>query len=163
VTVNQYGKALPFTGMVESLAEVDVENEVILKSLRNHMAKSLDTLVINALETSDLCFIPTGASSYVWDVDGQFKTRCNMGMVELFPVDHERDIRELKQLIEDHARYTDSSVAKRVLDNWTKTVPQFVKVYPTDYRWVVEQAAGAAALPDEKELVSGAAVRKDGN
>jgi len=70
VTVNQYGKALPFTGMVESLAEVDVENEVILKSLRNHMAKSLDTLVINALETSDLCFIPTGASSYVWDVDG---------------------------------------------------------------------------------------------
>ena len=105
----------------------------------------------------------SGGIAYVWDVDGQFKTRCNMGMVELFPVDHERDIRELKQLIEDHARYTDSSVAKRVLDNWTKTVPQFVKVYPTDYRWVVEQAAGAAALPDEKELVSGAAVRKDGN
>lgn len=70
VTVNQYGKALPFTGMVESLAEVDVENEVILKALKNHMAKSLDTLVINAFETSDLIFIPTGASSYVWDVDG---------------------------------------------------------------------------------------------
>jgi glutamate synthase domain-containing protein 3 len=105
----------------------------------------------------------SGGIAYVWDVDGQFKTRCNMGMVELFPVDHEADIQELKQLIANHAEYTDSSVAKRILDNWEKTVPQFVKVYPTDYRWVVEQAAEAAALPDEKELVSGAAARKDGN
>jgi len=83
--------------------------------------------------------------------------------VELFPVDHEQDIRELKQLIEDHAQYTDSSVAKRILENWKKTVAQFVKVYPTDYRWVLEQAAEAAALPNEKELVSGTAARKDGN
>src|SRR3990167_5830799 len=74
VTVNQYGKALPFTGMVEALAEVDVENEVVLKSLRNHMAKSLDTLVINEMKTSDLIFIPTGAASYVWDVDGTAST-----------------------------------------------------------------------------------------
>ena len=105
----------------------------------------------------------SGGIAYVWDVDGQFKTRCNMGMVELFPVDHEQDIRELKQLIEDHAQYTDSSVAKRILENWKKTVAQFVKVYPTDYRWVLEQAAEAAALPNEKELVSGTAARKDGN
>jgi glutamate synthase domain-containing protein 3 len=104
----------------------------------------------------------SGGIAYVWDVDGQFKTRCNMGMVELFPVDHEADIQELKQLIEDHARYTESSVAKRVLDNWKKTVPQFVKVYPTDYRRVLEQAAEAAVLPSEKELVSGTAARKDG-
>ena len=88
----------------------------------------------------------SGGIAYVWDVDGQFKTRCNMGMVELFPVDHEADIQELKQLIEDHARYTESSVAKRVLDNWKKTVPRFGKVYPTDYRRVLEQAAEAAAV-----------------
>ena len=86
----------------------------------------------------------SGGIAYVWDVDGQFKTRCNMGMVELFPVDHETDIQELKQLIENHAQYTDSSVAKRILGNWKKTPPQFVKVYPTDYRWVVEQVAEAA-------------------
>ena len=105
----------------------------------------------------------SGGIAYVWDVDGQFKTRCNMGMVELFPVDHEADIQELKQLIGNHAQHTDSSVAKRILDNWKKTLPQFVKVYPADYRWVVEQAAEAAALPNEKELVSGVAARKDGN
>src|SRR3990167_4384243 len=70
VTVNQYGKALPFTGMVESLAEVDVENEVTLKALRDHMAKSLDTLVINALKTSDLIFVPTAADAYAWNVAG---------------------------------------------------------------------------------------------
>ena len=105
----------------------------------------------------------SGGIAYVWDVDGQFKARCNTGMVELFPVELEEDIRELKQLITNHAQYTDSSVARRVLDNWTKTVPQFVKVYPTDYRRVVEQVAEAAAQPSEKELVTGAAARKDGN
>ena len=88
---------------------------------------------------------------------------CGTWTVELFPVELEEDIRELKQLITNHAQYTDSSVARRVLDNWTKTVPQFVKVYPTDYRRVVEQVAEAAAQPSEKELVTGAAARKDGN
>src|SRR3990167_6278932 len=75
VTVNQYGKALPWTGMVESLAEIDVENEVVLKALKNHMAKSLDTLVINALKTSDLIYIPTGAATGTWDVDGTASTQ----------------------------------------------------------------------------------------
>jgi glutamate synthase domain-containing protein 3 len=105
----------------------------------------------------------SGGIAYVWDVDGQFKTRCNMGMVELFPVEREADIRELKQLIANHARYTESSVAKRILDDWGKAVAQFVKVYPVDYRRVLEQAAEAAALPNEKELVSTATARKDGN
>src|SRR3990167_9878392 len=74
VTVNQYGKALPWTGLVETLSEIDVENEVTLKALKNHMAKSLDRLVVDEMKTSDLIFIPTGAASYVWDVDGTAST-----------------------------------------------------------------------------------------
>ena len=36
--------------------------------------------------------------------------------------------------IEQHLRYTDSGIAKKILDNWTDTLPQFVKVMPQDFK-----------------------------
>ncbi|OGX39208.1 MAG: glutamate synthase subunit alpha [Omnitrophica WOR_2 bacterium RIFCSPHIGHO2_02_FULL_50_17] len=104
----------------------------------------------------------SGGIAYVWDKGGDFKTRCNMGMVELFPVERQEDIGELKRLIENHQRCTGSTVAKGILDSWDAVLPQFVKVYPEDYRRVLEEAAKVEALPDEKEMVSGAGAR-DGN
>lgn len=86
----------------------------------------------------------SGGIAYVWDADGTFNQRCNKGMVELFPVKDSSDIKELKGLIERHYHYTESSVAMKVLDDWNKILPQFIKVYPTDYRRVLEEAAKAA-------------------
>jgi len=82
----------------------------------------------------------SGGIAYVWDKNGDFKSKCNMGMVELFPVERGEDIKELREMIENHLKYTDSTVAKSVLDNWKSTLPQFVKVYPTDFRHVIEEA-----------------------
>ncbi|OGX06311.1 MAG: glutamate synthase subunit alpha [Omnitrophica WOR_2 bacterium GWA2_47_8] len=82
----------------------------------------------------------SGGIAYVWDKDGTFKDRCNLGMVELFPVKNPEDISELKKLIENHSRYTQSSVAKSMLEKWDKILPQFIKVYPMDYRRVLEEA-----------------------
>ena len=45
----------------------------------------------------------------------------------------------MKSLIEEHFQSTQSAVAKKVLDEWEKTLPKFVKVYPTDYRRVIEE------------------------
>jgi len=45
----------------------------------------------------------------------------------------------LKDLIEKHFKYTQSTVAKKVLDDWKKVLPQFIKVYPVDYRRVLEE------------------------
>ena len=36
----------------------------------------------------------SGGIVYAWDIDGDFKTRCNMGAVELFAVEEEKDIEE---------------------------------------------------------------------
>ena len=69
-----------------------------------------------------------------------------MGMVELFPVEEQSDIDELKKLIQNHYEYTGSTVADAVLSNWDQTLPQFVKVFPTDYRRVLEEAAEAARM-----------------
>lgn len=93
----------------------------------------------------------SGGIAYVWDKKGDFKNRCNLGMVELFPVTEDADVKELKDLIEKHAKYTDSSVAKKVLDNWSTTLPQFVKVYPTDFRRILEEANKAknSSVPEK--------------
>jgi len=88
-----------------------------------------------------------------------------MGMVELFAVEEEKDVEELRQLITNHYKYTESTVAKRVLDNWNALLPQFIKVYPTDFRRVIEEAEGLSLeddLPSEDEVVS-ETIASDGN
>lgn len=62
------------TGKVESLAEVDVESNVYLKGLRNHMVKTLDYQVAQAFRSSDVMFIPTSPTAGTWDVDGTAST-----------------------------------------------------------------------------------------
>jgi glutamate synthase domain-containing protein 2/glutamate synthase domain-containing protein 1/glutamate synthase domain-containing protein 3 len=82
----------------------------------------------------------SGGIAYIWDRDGTFKDRCNPGMVDVLAVDRPQDQQGLKELIEKHYRYTESTVAKDILDRWSEVLPQFVKVYPTDYRRVLEEA-----------------------
>ena len=80
----------------------------------------------------------SGGIAYVWDPQKQFSQLCNKGMVDLFPMEREADIEELKRLIENHARCTESTVAKKILQGWSVTLRQFIKVYPQDYRRVIE-------------------------
>jgi glutamate synthase domain-containing protein 2/glutamate synthase domain-containing protein 1/glutamate synthase domain-containing protein 3 len=98
----------------------------------------------------------SGGIAYVWDKDGRFRSRCNMEMVELFTVTEDKDKAELRGLIEDHLCYTKSDVAKYVIDNWDATLPQFVKVYPTDYRKVTESGEVVEEVPvrENEEIIS---------
>jgi glutamate synthase domain-containing protein 3 len=54
-------------------------------------------------------------------------------------VSEEDDTQKLKSLIEEHFQSTHSAVAEKVLDEWEKTLSKFVKVYPRDYRRVIEE------------------------
>ncbi len=94
----------------------------------------------------------SGGIAYVWDKQGDFKVRFNDGMAEMFAVEWSQDIKELKNMIQNHLNYTGSTVAKDVLDRWNDVLPQFVKIYPTDYRRVIEQQE--AALEDESNLTT---------
>ena len=81
----------------------------------------------------------SGGIAYVWDVDGKFDTRCNLGMVELERIETDEESAELRNLIELHYRNTGSSVAKNILDDFeTYVQDQFVKVMPTDYKRVLQ-------------------------
>jgi len=81
----------------------------------------------------------SGGIAYIWDVEGTFLKNCNLGMIELERLEHEKDIVEVRSLIELHLKHTGSTVAKKVLDNWEDSIDQFVKVMPTDYKRVLQQ------------------------
>jgi glutamate synthase (NADPH) large chain len=79
----------------------------------------------------------SGGIAYVYDVKGNFERNCNKDMVDLDPV-NEKDALELFELINKHHAYTKSMVAKFVLDDFENQVKSFVKVYPKDYKKVME-------------------------
>jgi glutamate synthase (NADPH/NADH) large chain len=48
--------------------------------------------------------------------------------------------------VEKHYHYTESPVARSVLENWDQSLAQFVKVMPTDYKRVLEERRLAAEV-----------------
>jgi glutamate synthase (ferredoxin) len=80
----------------------------------------------------------SGGIAYVLDQNGTFPIRCNKQMVELHRLEDAEEIAEVRGMIERHARYTESTVAARVLGDWPEMVPKFVKVLPKDYKRALE-------------------------
>ena len=62
----------------------------------------------------------------------------------------EADELELRELIEKHQRYTGSTVAERILEDWGRSRGHFHKVMPVDYKRalaeMVQEAAGEPAV-----------------
>jgi glutamate synthase (NADPH/NADH) large chain len=80
----------------------------------------------------------SGGIAYVYDVKGSFAPLCNKEMVDLDPVDAD-DTAELKAMIEAHHRYTGSTVAGFVLNDFENQLKNFVKVFPIDYKKVLQK------------------------
>lgn len=76
----------------------------------------------------------SGGIAYVLDNDGDFRDLCNLSSLNLLPVVEEEDINLLKDLIRKHYDTTQSSLAQRILENWPKYLPKFIKVFPEEYR-----------------------------
>ena len=87
----------------------------------------------------------SGGIGYMYDPEGKFPERCNMGLVELFDVESAEEKKELKQYLQQHIDHTGSAVGGRLVADWDNEVKNFVKVFPTDYRIVLENKAKAAA------------------
>ena len=81
----------------------------------------------------------SGGIAYIYDKDNNFEKKCNLSTFELEKLKIDEDIEELKELIKNHLKYTKSSVAKKILDNWDKELHNFTKVMPTDYKRVLQE------------------------
>jgi len=85
----------------------------------------------------------SGGIAYVLDVDGDFKRRCNFGMVDLAALDQPEDIELVGNLIERHVAATGSAYAARLLATWREVQSRFVKIMPKDYKRVLLAEARA--------------------
>src|SRR3712207_690657 len=84
----------------------------------------------------------SGGIAYVFDPDGSFPARCNMGLVGFEEMD-EADAAELHMLVSEHRERTGSTVAERLLADWESHLKSFVKVMPHDYKRALRELAEA--------------------
>jgi glutamate synthase domain-containing protein 2/glutamate synthase domain-containing protein 1/glutamate synthase domain-containing protein 3 len=83
----------------------------------------------------------SGGIAYVYDDSMQFPRLCNHDMVTLEAPDQEEDVQTIRYLLENHVKYTGSTIAKAILDDWSRELRYFVKVMPNDYRRVLQHRA----------------------
>ena len=76
----------------------------------------------------------SGGIAYVLDEDNDLYTRLNKGMVSSEEITSKYDVLELKQMIEEHVKLTNSEKGKRVLDQFSEYLPKFKKIVPHDYK-----------------------------
>ncbi len=79
----------------------------------------------------------SGGFAFVYDRHKQFKKRCNQSMVDFEVVTEEQHCNLLKELIENHLKYTGSKRAAFLLENWKKNLSDFVMVIPLEYRKIM--------------------------
>jgi glutamate synthase domain-containing protein 3 len=79
----------------------------------------------------------SGGVAYVYDEDGSFPKNCNQEMVKLVPLADD-DVTAVQELLRKFWEYTGSDRPTRMLQHWDEFRSKFVKVYPNDYRRVVE-------------------------
>ncbi|MGQ9723932.1 MAG: glutamate synthase-related protein [Tepidimonas sp.] len=104
----------------------------------------------------------SGGIAYVYDEDGLFAKRCNTAMVALERVvssaEQEATVEraiwhrgmtdeaQLRQLLEDHHRWTGSTKARALLDDWATARTRFVKVFPHEYKRALAENAAKAQI-----------------
>ncbi|MFH1441157.1 MAG: glutamate synthase large subunit, partial [Candidatus Omnitrophota bacterium] len=102
----------------------------------------------------------SGGIAYVYDIEGnfnpeapplsefgvkpsescffrRFKDKCNMEMVVLEEVSSD-DGTVIYELLHNHYKYTNSPLAKKVLDDLSNQLKRFVKVMPLEYKRILE-------------------------
>lgn len=88
----------------------------------------------------------SGGIAYVYDVKGKFRENCNCEMVDLDECNLD-DKNEIFSMIQKHYEYTGSTVAKFVLDDLNNQLKNFVKVFPSDYKKVLQAQKSKITMP----------------
>jgi len=86
----------------------------------------------------------SGGIAYVYNVQNDFDPLCNKEMVDLDPVGAE-DIPELQKMIQAHYDKTGSTVAKFILSDLENQLNHFIKVFPRDYKKVLQSSKASVS------------------
>ena len=91
-----------------------------------------------------------GGIAYVYDKTGDFIEKCNTSMVEIIKPTSmnshshvnlfnrntylENDEKRIREMLIRHINYTNSSVAKEIIENFNEEIKSFIKVLPLDFK-----------------------------
>ena len=81
----------------------------------------------------------SGGLAFVYDVQHKFDALCNKEMVDLDPVEEE-DEQLIHEMVSNQFKYTGSTVAKFILNDFENQLKNFIKVFPKDYKNVLKSA-----------------------
>jgi glutamate synthase (ferredoxin) len=89
----------------------------------------------------------SGGIAYVFDVNGDFSSKVNLAMANLYRLVEcdDAEIAAIKARIERHAALTGSELAKRILGDWKNALAKFFKVMPQDYERMLNAMKEAEA------------------
>ena len=121
----------------------------VVEGVGNHGCEYMTggTVVVLGVTGQNFAAGMSGGVAYVYDEDGQFAKRCNMGMVSLEKVQHISQVSTdaihhlgtpdetiLLGLLAKHIAYTNSERAKTIVQYWDEHREKFVKVMPNEYK-----------------------------
>ena len=91
----------------------------------------------------------SGGIAYIYDPEHKFKNGlCNTETIEFETVEgNEAD--ELKNLIERHVAYTNSTKGIELLSDWNTSLENFVKVMPTEYKKALKRLETEVQMVEE--------------
>ena len=76
----------------------------------------------------------SGGIAYVLDEDSNLYKKLNKGLVSFEAVTDKYDVQELKDMVTEHVKCTNSPKGKEILENFKSYLPKFKKIIPHDYR-----------------------------
>jgi glutamate synthase (ferredoxin) len=76
----------------------------------------------------------SGGIAYVLDENSDLYTKVNKNMVAIEKLTSKYDVNELKELISDHVKNTNSNKGKEILENFGEYLPKFKKIIPHEYK-----------------------------
>ncbi len=76
----------------------------------------------------------SGGIVYVLDQDTDLYKKLNKELVSMEAVTEKYDVLELKSMIEEHVKNTNSAKGQEILENFGDYLPKFKKIIPHDYR-----------------------------
>ena len=90
----------------------------------------------------------SGGVAYVLDENNDLYRKVNKSLVSTEELSNKHDVLELKAMIEDHVKYTNSIRGKEILNDFEEYLPKFKKIIPYDYKKMLN----AIAKMEEKGL-----------
>ncbi|MBT6566225.1 MAG: glutamate synthase large subunit [Candidatus Puniceispirillum sp.] len=74
----------------------------------------------------------TGGMAFIYDKAGTFKDRANPATLEIVRIASTHWADSLRNLVEEHAKHTESALALRLLNEWNVEIGNFWQIVPTE-------------------------------